>query len=169
MMLSKNLLLLPAVVALSLTSVVVAEEADEKAYIPETVKKVEGVQGWDQFLGTSFYGSMSQNSEVVGKDDGTSTTMGLKLDGAVDLTHMCQELSRCLMGGNVLRLGVGQRHQLVPYLIVVIQVEHRTVHVEQHAVNLVPGEVADFRADVGRDVMLHAAFEMRVLVHCYQS
>ena len=58
----------------------------ERNYVPEDIeKKSAQVNGWDKYLGIGLYGTINENSNVVGKDDGQSTTLGFKLAGALDL------------------------------------------------------------------------------------
>ena len=47
--------------------------------------------GWDKFVGLGLYGTMSENSNVVGKDNGVSTTVGGKLEGSADYRQGSRE------------------------------------------------------------------------------
>jgi hypothetical protein len=40
--------------------------------------------GWDSFLGLGLNGSLMQNKNVLGKDEGQSTTLGLKVDSELN-------------------------------------------------------------------------------------
>jgi hypothetical protein len=41
-------------------------------------------EGWDSFLGLGLNGSVMQNKNVLGKDEGQATTLGLKIDGELN-------------------------------------------------------------------------------------
>lgn len=58
----------------------------DDAFIPATqmAKSESTVSGWDQYLGGSIYGNLNESKDVVGKADGSSTTLGLRLDGDLD-------------------------------------------------------------------------------------
>ncbi|MFW7379555.1 MAG: hypothetical protein ACOH5I_12150 [Oligoflexus sp.] len=47
--------------------------------------------GWDRYLGLGLTGTLNENKNVVGKDDGQSTTLGLKIEGAVDFKEGQQQ------------------------------------------------------------------------------
>ena len=75
-------------IALSLSVVLAGQSlAQEPDIIPDdiTTKEVK-LLGWDNYLGLGLYGTINQSNNVPGKDDGQSTTIGLKVDGAVDWT-----------------------------------------------------------------------------------
>ncbi len=61
-----------------------AQEAP-KQILAEAVDTAEvKFTGWDSFLGLALNGTMAKNSDVVGKEDGQTTTVGLKLDGELN-------------------------------------------------------------------------------------
>ncbi len=56
-----------------------------KEILAEAVDKAEvKFAGWDSFLGLALNGTMIQNKDVVGKEEGQTTTLGLKLEGELD-------------------------------------------------------------------------------------
>ena len=82
--------LLAAISLLLLTGSSTALSEDN--YVPADLEKgAVKFQGWDRYLGSSFYGTMTDNKDVVGKDEGTSTTLGLRLEGALDFRRDANE------------------------------------------------------------------------------
>ncbi len=80
----RTVLLVAAGLSLSSTNVQ-AQDDSESNFIPIDVDdKVVVVKGWDKYLNLGLYGTISENRNVVGKDDGQSTTLGLKIGGALD-------------------------------------------------------------------------------------
>lgn len=58
---------------------------DDIDLVPDDISEKEvKLMGWDRYLGLGFYGTLNQSDNVVGKDNGQTTTLGLKVDGAVD-------------------------------------------------------------------------------------
>lgn len=63
-----------------------------QTYIPTDLEKdAVKAEGWNKFLGVSLFGSMNDNANVVGKDDGTSTTLGLQVGGALGFRELADE------------------------------------------------------------------------------
>jgi hypothetical protein len=72
-------------IGLSATALSQDESPIQDNYVPEDIaaKQVK-FEGWDRYLGLSLYGTLTENENVVGKEDGQTTTLGLKVEGAVD-------------------------------------------------------------------------------------
>lgn len=49
------------------------------------------ILGWDSYLKLGLTGNVSDNSRVVGKENGQSTTLGLKIDAALDFKEVDHE------------------------------------------------------------------------------
>lgn len=69
------------------SSTVLAQELSD----PEEVLSMDAItsrqiqfEGWDRYLSLGITGTINENKNVVGKDDGQSTTLGLKSEGALD-------------------------------------------------------------------------------------
>lgn len=62
-------------------------------FIPAVTKQTDRVKilGWDAFLKAGATGNIGDNSHVVGKDDGQTTTLGLKIDSALDYKEVDRE------------------------------------------------------------------------------
>jgi len=63
----------------------------QKLTNPDEVLALEAITGrtvqftgWDSYLGLGLTGTLNENQNVVGKDDGQSTTLGLKTEAAID-------------------------------------------------------------------------------------
>ena len=63
-----------------------AQEEPATVLLPKDVESQEVVaaKGWDKYLSLGLYGTLSENENVVGKDDGQSTTLGVKVAGGID-------------------------------------------------------------------------------------
>jgi hypothetical protein len=63
-----------------------AAQETTKEILSEQVAKADlKVEGWDTYLALGLNGTLVQNQNVLGKDEGQTTTIGLKLDG--ELNH----------------------------------------------------------------------------------
>lgn len=49
------------------------------------------VNGWDNYLNLGLTGNLTDNHKVVGKTEGQATTVGTKIEGALDLKEQGQE------------------------------------------------------------------------------
>jgi hypothetical protein len=61
-----------------------------KEILSEQVAKADlKLEGWSSYLALGFNGTLVQNQNVLGKDEGQTTTLGLKLDG--ELNHKAEQ------------------------------------------------------------------------------
>lgn len=84
---------------LTLTALLLAATAamgqDDPDYVPEAIAKAnddERPQGWDFTLTIGASGSLNQNTKVVGQTDGTTYTLGGKLDFGADYNKELHEV-----------------------------------------------------------------------------
>ena len=81
---SRNILISVSIV-LATPFAALAQNPDDKV-IPETsLEKKAEQQGWVRYLGLGLYGTINENENVVGKNDGQATTAGLKVQASLDL------------------------------------------------------------------------------------
>ena len=78
-----HILLISAFICVS-THPVWAIDAEEKVIPDSSLEKSLEQHGWVRYLGIGLYGTINENDNVVGKDDGQSTTGGLKLQSSLD-------------------------------------------------------------------------------------
>ncbi|SMF01094.1 hypothetical protein [Pseudobacteriovorax antillogorgiicola] len=71
--------------AVSTISTFAVGEDDEQNFVPIGIEDAKtAYQGWDDYLTLGLSGTINESKNVVGKDDGQSTTLGLKVKGGID-------------------------------------------------------------------------------------
>lgn len=79
--------------AISLLTSGLTYAAEPTTFIPTSLAQSDRIKvdGWDRFLRLGVTGNVTDNNKVVGKTQGQSTTIGTKIEGAIDFREREQE------------------------------------------------------------------------------